>query len=174
MLPMAEIPWSDPYPYDDEQWPPPPPIPWTRAWCREQQQRALEHGHAFYEARYDYDAYTAPILAVGTAPMCPGCGVALPLAETMHAFARTAFAVAQHAPKSCKLSSYWYSGVCACGVSCTWELWWQSYGAAWDLRWRHHHLEQPCDARPDGRLTFGVAVCSADRHHATLTTPPTA
>jgi hypothetical protein len=54
MLPMAEIPWVDRSPFDGEWLSPAPPPPWTLPWCREQQMRAFEQGHAFYEGRYDY------------------------------------------------------------------------------------------------------------------------
>jgi hypothetical protein len=165
MLPMAEIPWSDPYPDYGEVWPPPPPIPWTRAWCREQQQRALQQGHAFYEARYDYDGGAAPVLVVGVEPTCPGCGATLPLGETTHAFARTAFAAAQHAPTgSYKLTFEWYSHICTCGVASWWELRWQNYGSAWDLRFLCRD-EQSRGPLPEAPLTIAVAVRSAARHH---------
>jgi len=166
MLPMAEIPWYDRYPDCGDDWPPPPPpIPWTRAWCREQQQRALVLGHAFYEARYDYDGSTAPVLVVGVEPTCPGCGATLPLAETTHAFARTAFAAAQHAPTyPYTLTFEWYSSICSCGVASRWELCWRDYGSAHDSRSRYRD-EQSRGPLPDAALTIAVAVRAAERHH---------
>jgi hypothetical protein len=154
MLPMAEIPWSE-WADDREEAAPPPPVPWTRAWCREQQTRALKLGNAFYEARYDSDGSTPPVLVVGVGPTCPGCGATLPLAETTHAIALTAFVTAQHTPTgSFRFTSGCYSSVCSCscGVSSWWELRWQNYGSAWDLRSRHP------------ALTIAVAVSSAERH----------
>jgi hypothetical protein len=168
MLPMAEIPWCwwVPYPDYDEGWPPPPPISWTRAWCREQQQRALQHGHAFYEARYDYDGSAAPVLVVGVEPTCPGCGATLPLAETAHAFAQTAFAAAQHAHSyPYRLTFDWYSPICVCGVSSDWELRWQNYGSVWDLRSRYRD-EQSRGPLPEAALTIAVAVRGAKRHRS--------
>jgi hypothetical protein len=156
MLPMAEIPWYDPYPDFGDDWPPPPPlIPWTPSWCREQQHRALVLGHAFYEARYDYDGSAAPVLVVGVEPTCPGCGATLPLAETTHAVARTAFAAAQHAPTyPYTLTFDWYSGICPCGVASLWEL---CFGSVHGLRSR--------GPLPDAALTIAVAVREAERHH---------
>jgi len=165
MLPMAEIPWTDPYPFD-EQWPPSPPPPWTRPWSREQQARALEQGHAFFEGRYDCDGNAAPSLVIGTAPTCPGCGRELPCSEAVHGFARTAFAAAQHAPTyPYTLTFEWYSPTCACGVSSWWELRWQNYGSYWDLRWRHQRGQAGAPSPDDARLTIAVAVRSAERHH---------
>jgi hypothetical protein len=163
MLPMAEIPWFDPYPFEEEFFSPAPPPPWTKPWCREQQRRAAEQGHAFYEGRYDYDGSAAPSLVVGTAPTCPGCGRELPCSEVVHGFARTAFAAAQHAPDTYTLTFEWYSPTCACGVSSWWELRWQNWGSYWDLRWRHRREQG--GPSPDAALTVAVAVRWAERHH---------
>jgi hypothetical protein len=167
MLPMAKIPWSDPLREFGDDWPPPPssPIPWTPSWCREQQQRALVLGHAFYEARYDYDGSAAPVLVVGVEPTCPGCGATLPLAETTHAVARTAFAAAQHAPPHpYTLTFHWYGEICVCGVSSAWELGLPKYGSAWDLRSLYRD-EQSRGPLPEATLTIAVAVRSAERYH---------
>jgi hypothetical protein len=96
----------------------------------------------------------------------------LSCAEAVHAFARMAFAAAQHAlpgapgapPNTYKLTSDWYSPICACGVSSWWELRWKNYGSYWDLRWRHQRGQAGAPA-PDARLTVAVAVRSAERHH---------
>jgi hypothetical protein len=165
MLPMAEIPWFERYPFDGESFAPTAPPPWTTPWCCEQQRRALEQGHAFYEGRYDYDGNAAPSLVIGTAPTCPGCGRELPCSEVIHSFARTAFAAAQHAPTHpYKLTFEWYSPTCACGVSSWWELRWQNYGSYWDLRWRHQRGQAGAPS-PDAALTIAVDVRSAERHH---------
>jgi hypothetical protein len=166
MLPMAEILWFCPVEYYEEGWPVPSPIPWTIPWCREQQKRALEHGHAFYEGRYDYDGTAAPVLAVGVEPTCPGCGAALPVPEAMDPFAWTAFAAAEQARGlRYTLTFDWYPEPCACGVSSEWKLSWGNHGSIWDLRsrYRDEHLRGPL---PEAALTIGVAVCSAERHHS--------